>query len=214
MRKSLLCLVALGLVVLGATPALAHVTVDPSSAASGASDVTLRFRVPNEEDNSTTSKVELFLPTDHPIAGVAVEAAPGWTVTTETTKLAKAIHTDDGDITDVVSKVTWDGGSIGAGQFAEFTIEAGALPDDTSSLVFKAVQTYANGDVVRWIDVPTSSGAEPEHPAPTLKLTTTPASSTKSNANKKRADIALGLGLVAVIISAVATGIAVSGRRG
>ncbi|WP_446218541.1 DUF1775 domain-containing protein [Micromonospora sp. IBHARD004] len=33
----------------------------------------------------------------------------------------------------------------------------------------EALQTYSDGDVVRWIEEPTS-GAEPEHPAPVLKL--------------------------------------------
>ena len=28
----------------------------------------------------------------------------------------------------------------------------GHVPDDADSLTFKALQTYSNGDVVRWID--------------------------------------------------------------
>jgi uncharacterized protein YcnI len=209
MRKLLVVVAAGGLLALSA-PAFAHVTLDPAHAPSGGSDVTLRFRVPNEEDNSTTTKVELFLPTDHPIAGVAVEPKPGWNVNTETTKLSKPIHTDDGDITDVVSKVTWDGGSIAAGQFDEFTVIAGALPD-ASALTFKVIQTYANGDVVRWIDATPASGVEPDHPAPTLTLSAATTTATKKHSNKTT--IAVGLALAALILSAIATGIAVSGRR-
>ncbi|WP_231926885.1 DUF1775 domain-containing protein [Micromonospora siamensis] len=33
------------------------------------------------------------------------------------------------------------------------------------------MQTYSNGDVVRWIDEP-AAGQEPEHPAPVLNLIT------------------------------------------
>ena len=40
--------------------------------------------------------------------------------------------------------------------------------------MFKALQTYSDGDVVRWIDEPTA-GAEPEHPTPVLTLTAAPA---------------------------------------
>lgn len=39
----------------------------------------------------------------------------------------------------------------------------------TDQLVFKALQTYSDGDTVRWIDDP-APGTEPEHPAPVLTL--------------------------------------------
>ena len=173
--------------------------------------MTLRFRVPNEEDSSKTTKVEVFFPTDHPIAGVSAEAKPGWDVAIETTKLSKPIHTDDGEISDVVSKVTWSGGSISAGEFDEFSVVAGTLPDETSSLTFKVIQTYAGGDVVRWIDV-ASGSAQPDHPAPSLTLVRA-ISVTSAETTKKRTNIALGLALVAVVMSGIAAGIAVSGKR-
>jgi hypothetical protein len=53
-------------------------------------------------------------------------------------------------------------------EFQEFDVSLGPLPQ-TNQLVFKALQTYSDSDVVRWIDEP-AGGAEPEHPAPTLKL--------------------------------------------
>ena len=51
----------------------------------------------------------------------------------------------------------------------EFDISAGPLPE-VDQIVFKALQTYSDGDVVRWIDEPTA-GVDLEHPAPVLKLT-------------------------------------------
>jgi Domain of unkown function (DUF1775) len=36
---------------------------------------------------------------------------------------------------------------------------------------FKALQTYSDGDVVQKIEPTMKGGAEPEHPAPVLKLT-------------------------------------------
>jgi periplasmic copper chaperone A len=50
-------------------------------------------------------------------------------------------------------------------------VSVGPLPSDVDSLVFKALQTYDNGEVVRWIEEETPGGAEPERPAPVLKLT-------------------------------------------
>jgi hypothetical protein len=37
-------------------------------------------------------------------------------------------------------------------------------------MIFKTLQTYSDGTVVRWIDEPATDGTEPESPAPVLKL--------------------------------------------
>ncbi|MGW4914586.1 DUF1775 domain-containing protein, partial [Streptomyces sp. NPDC004270] len=71
-------LTAAGLLV-AAGVASAHVTVHPESYAKGATDGVLTFRVPNEEDTASTTKVQVFLPTDHPVLGVLVSPRDGWT---------------------------------------------------------------------------------------------------------------------------------------
>jgi uncharacterized protein YcnI len=119
-----------------------------------------------------TTKVEINLPADKPIASVSLKPLPGWTAQSETTKLATPIKSDDGEITEPVSKITWTAGpgaGIKPGQFEEFEVSLGPLPD-TDQIVFKALQSYSDGEVVRWIDEPTA-GAEPAHPAPVLTLT-------------------------------------------
>jgi uncharacterized protein YcnI len=150
--------------------ASAHVTVHPESYAKGATDGVLTFRVPNEEDSASTTKVQVFLPTDHPVLGVLVHPQDGWTAKVTTAKLKKPVKTDDGTITDAVSEITWTGGKIGAGQYEDFDVAFGQLPDDTGTLTFKTLQTYSDGKVVRWIEEP-AGGEEPENPAPSLKLT-------------------------------------------
>ncbi|MDH6218784.1 YcnI family copper-binding membrane protein [Streptomyces pseudovenezuelae] len=151
--------------------ASAHVTVHPESYAKGATDGVLTFRVPNEEDTASTTKVQVFLPTDHPVLGVLVSPQDGWTAKVTTTKLKTPVKTDDGNITDAVSAVTWTGGKIGAGQYEDFNIAFGQLPDDTDQLTFKTLQTYSDGKTVRWIEEAQSGDEEPENPAPVLKLT-------------------------------------------
>jgi hypothetical protein len=70
-----------------------------------------------------------------------------------------------------VSKITWQGGVIKPGEFEEFDVSVGALPEDEDYILFPAIQTYQNGEVVRWIDKPAAPGAEePERPAPKLTL--------------------------------------------
>ncbi|WP_019073020.1 YcnI family copper-binding membrane protein [Streptomyces hokutonensis] len=158
-------------VLAAAGVASAHVTVHPESYAKGATDGVLTFRVPNEEDKSSTTKVQVFLPTDHPVLGVLVTPQNGWTAKVTTSKLKTPVKTDDGTITDAVSEITWTGGKIGAGQFEDFNVAFGQLPDDTDQLTFKTLQTYADGDVVRWIEEAAAGEDEPENPAPVLKLT-------------------------------------------
>jgi uncharacterized protein YcnI len=153
-----------------AGPAFAHVTITPGSAPEG-STAELTFKVPNEEAKAATVELQVQVPTAHPIAQFLVKPVPGWTVTVQTVTLPKPIVTDDGSFTTAVSEVTWKGGTIQPGQYQDFSVSADPLPSGAGQLVFKAVQTYSNGDVVRWIDLPQAGQPEPEHPAPILTLT-------------------------------------------
>jgi uncharacterized protein YcnI len=158
-------------VLTAAGAAFAHVTVHPESYAKGATDGLLSFRVPNEEDTASTTKVQIFLPTDHPVLGVLVTPQAGWTARATTVKLKKPVKTDDGTITDAVSEITWTGGRIRHGEFQDFQVAFGQLPDDVDQLTFKTLQTYSDGKVVRWIEQPQKGEEEPESPAPALTLT-------------------------------------------
>ena len=168
-----------------AGPAAAHVTANPSTAVQG-SYTKVSFRVPNEMDNANTTQLEINLPLDHPIASVSVRPSPGWIVTVSESKLPTPIKNDDGEVTKAVSKIVWSKGAIAPGQFQEFDVSLGPLPQ-VPQVVFKALQTYSDGNVVRWIDEPTTDGTEPEKPAPALKLTAAaaadaPAAATSSTA--------------------------------
>jgi uncharacterized protein YcnI len=164
-------------VLLIAGPASAHVTVQPNQATAGAADQVFAFRVPNESDTASTVKVDVYFPADHPIASALVGTVPGWTSEVKTAKLAQPIQTDDGQVTQAVSEIVWTGGKIAPGQYQDFTVDFGQLPKDTKQLLFKTLQTYSDGSVVRWIDAPAAAGGtEPQHPAPTLDLTAAGAS--------------------------------------
>jgi uncharacterized protein YcnI len=156
-------------ITFAATAASAHVTANPSTAEPG-SYSKVSFRVPNEEQGADTTKLEIDLPADHPIASVSVRPVPGWTVKVKEAKLATPIKSDDAEVTKAVSTITWSGGKIVPGQFQEFDVSMGPLPTDTDRLMFKAKQTYSNGEVVTWDQDPGNGGQEPEHPAPTLHL--------------------------------------------
>jgi len=168
MKKFVLLLAAMLGVALLAGPASAHVTVNPSEASQGGY-ATLTFKVPNEKDDASTVQVEVEIPTDNPIASVSVQPVPGWTATVTKTALASPVETEGGQVTEAVSKITWTGGEIQPGQFQQFPVSMGPLPE-ADSLTFKTLQTYGDGEVVRWIEATPAGGDEPEFPAPVLTL--------------------------------------------
>jgi periplasmic copper chaperone A len=172
----------LGVLLLTGPAALAHVTISPSVAPTG-STTELTFRVPNEEAAAATTRLTVQIPADHPIAQLLVKPVPGWTTTVHTTRLEKPLVTDDGTFHSVVSLVTWTGGRIEPGQYQDFSLSVDPLPDTPTTLVFKALQGYSNGDVVRWIDVPQQGQGEPEHPAPTLQVVAAGSASAASDSD-------------------------------
>ncbi|MDQ1630821.1 MAG: hypothetical protein QOC80_793 [Frankiaceae bacterium] len=212
---------AIGLTTALAGPASAHVSVNPQTAEQGGFSA-LTFRVPTETDNASTTKVQVAFPTDTPLASVSVKPIPGWTYQVTKNKLPQPIQSDDGPITDAVSQITWTASSpdtaVKPGEFQNFDVSVGPLPK-TAAISFKALQTYSDGSIVRWIDTQTPGGAEPEHPAPTLSLTpaaadaaspaaapAAPATTTAAKtdtASKSSVNTAIGLGIAGVVLGAL-----------
>ncbi|PWU56418.1 hypothetical protein DLE60_26325 [Micromonospora globispora] len=168
-----LALAAVATAVLGfAGPASAHVSVNPSEATQGGYG-RFAFRVPNESDRASTTKVEVVLPENAPVGSVSTMPVAGWTVTVEKRKVNPPIDVHGSQLTEAVSKLTWTASgdaAIKPGQFQEFPVLMGPLPQ-VDRMVFKTLQTYSDGTVQRWIEEPTPGGAEPEDPAPVLTLT-------------------------------------------
>ena len=163
-------LTLIAVMVLVASPAWAHVTANPGEAPKGGF-AKIDFRVPNESDTAATISLEITFPTDTPIPSARVQPKAGWTATVETVTLDEPIDQGEGEpITEAVSKITWTGGRIEPGQFDEFAVSMGRLPEDADVLVFPTIQTYDDGEVARWIEAAPEGGEEPEFPAPTVRL--------------------------------------------
>ena len=165
-RITLAAAIVAGVLALPAA-AQAHVTLQPSEAAAGAY-VVESVRVPNETDNATTTKVEVQFPAG--FAQVSYQPVAGWSVKVAKEKLATPVKTDDGEVTEGVKTITWTAGAkadgIAPGQFRDFPLSVQIPGKAGDTLTFKALQTYSDGKVVRWIGAP---GA-PE-PAPQVSVT-------------------------------------------
>ncbi|MER5904941.1 MULTISPECIES: YcnI family copper-binding membrane protein [Streptomyces] len=230
--------VAASAVLAVSAPAFAHVSVQPEGEAAKGGYAVVDFKVPNERDDASTNKVEVNFPTDHPLASVMPQPLDGWSVKVTKSKLAKPLTLHGEKISEAVSKVTWTatGKGIEPGFFQKFPLSVGALPEDTDELVFKAIQTYDNKEVVRWIEPQQEGQEEPENPAPVLTLseasadghhgssgtakdasdtsTAAPASSTSASSADSSDTTARVLGVVGIVVGAagVAYGV-LAGRR-
>jgi uncharacterized protein YcnI len=159
-----------------ATPAAAHVTVNPREATQGGF-ARIDFRVPNERTDASTVRLEVHLPDDVAITSVSVMSVPGWSVQMQHRPLEESGQGSQGghddEVDEVVSAIIWtadsDGAALAPGQFGEFPVSLGPLPD-LDALVFRALQHYSDGEVVRWIEPPAPDGSEPANPAPVLSL--------------------------------------------
>ncbi|MEU7930687.1 YcnI family copper-binding membrane protein [Micromonospora echinofusca] len=203
-----LALGAVATAVLGfAAPASAHVTVDPQEATQGGYG-RFAFRVPNESDTASTTKLEVVLPENAPVGSVSTMPVPGWTVAVEKRKVDPPVEVHGSQLSEVVSKITWTAaGAAGVkpGQFQEFPVSMGPLPQ-AETMVFKTLQTYSDGNVQRWIEEPLPGGEEPETPAPVLTLTAASPSAAPTGAAAPQADDDDDAGS-----DGVATGLAVAG---
>lgn len=223
-RAGAVCAGLTAAVLLAPSAAAAHVTVNPREATQGGYG-RLTFRVPNERPDATTSVLEVNFPADAPIPSVSVKPLAGWTVAVTKTKLDTPVKTEDREITEAVTKIVWTASNpqsnVQVGQFQEFDISAGPLPK-VDRIVFKALQTYSSGEVVRWIEEPASDGKQPPHPAPVLKLvkaaTSTPTAAPVAvpaavTTSQDRDSFALGMGITALVVALVGLSLAIVGLR-
>jgi uncharacterized protein YcnI len=164
-KKTLVLALGAGTLALAPTAAEAHVSLHPNAWPAG-SQVTTNIRVPNEQDNANTTSIRVKLPDG--VLGATGAPPAGWTFKAKTKKLDKPIKTDDGLVTSTVTEVDYTGGKIAPGQFQNFPLTI-SVPDSAKAgavLSFPTIQTYSNGQVVRWI-----GAASADKPAPTVDIT-------------------------------------------
>ncbi|MFB6860763.1 DUF1775 domain-containing protein [Streptomyces virginiae] len=147
-------LAAAGSVVLlgiAAGPAAAHAEVSASDPRALAENVTLSFTSEAESDAAGIAELRVVFPQGIAPDAVTLKEAPeGWKLTA----------TPDG--------YSVGGAALATGTDAEYSITVRQLPD-AESLAFKTLETYGDGKVSRWIEVP-ADGRKVDNPAPLLKL--------------------------------------------
>lgn len=151
-----------------APAAAAHVTLQPPEAPAGGF-TRLDVRVPNERDNAGTTKVVVQMPPG--FLSVSTEPVPGWDAELTMRRLDEPVEQFGEQVTEEVGRITFtadgEASAIQPGHFRDFGLSL-RVPEGRpgTMLTFKALQTYSNGEVVRWIGPPDS-----EEPAPQVELT-------------------------------------------
>ncbi|GAA2633276.1 DUF1775 domain-containing protein [Paractinoplanes durhamensis] len=178
-----------GFAVLGvAGPALAHVEVSADKTTAGAANVTLTFNGEAESTDAGITSERVVLPAGLAPASVTLVKAPaGWTFTPNA----------DG--------FTVGGKALKVGTDAVWKVKIAKLPDGETRLSFKTLETYADGEVVRWIEIQEAGKDEPDHPAPLVTLKPGPSTAPTTAAPSSAAPSAEPSSAVPVITSAAPT---------
>jgi uncharacterized protein YcnI len=141
--------IALVATLLGSAPvAAAHVTLNPRE---WEAEGFARFavRVPNERDGADTTRVTMKFPDQ--VLSASFQPVEGWRRTVKMARLDEPLEIEGERITEKIDTVTWSGGRIRAGEFQEFGVSFQVPDEPGADLAFPSVQTYSNGEVVRWI---------------------------------------------------------------
>jgi uncharacterized protein YcnI len=178
-------LAAGGAALAAAGAASAHAEIGPAVFQAGEGREFV-LTVPNEKANATTTTVQLTPPSGFKIFEFA--PTPGWQREAQTTGSGEE---------ESVTSVTWSGGSIEEGEYAQFAFTGNA--DDAGTYEFTVRQTYSDGSVVDW-----SGPEDSDEPAPRVEAVSELGGGSDSGSSNTLAIIALVLGGIGIVLGGAA----------
>jgi uncharacterized protein YcnI len=162
---------SLGVLAIPATVS-AHASLDQESGTSGSS-YRGAMLITHGCDTSPTISVRIRIPDG--VKRVKPMAKAGWQIEVVMEKLDQPYEQHGNTITEEIREIAWSGGSLPDDNFDEFVFR-GTLPetDQDMMLYFPVVQQCANGEFLRWIEIPEAGEAaeeyEADRPAPVLNI--------------------------------------------
>jgi uncharacterized protein YcnI len=202
----------IGFSALAVAPALAHVTISPGEAHAGEYAIAT-VSVPHGCDGSATTSVTIQVPDE------VIEVTPTrnalWDVTKTMTTLDTPIKAEDGDeITEKVGTVVYTAKTPLPDGYRDAFELSFQVPDVAGkTLVFPTIQKCVKGETA-WTEVAAEGAAEPEHPAPAIKVlaatqadapaASDDAASDDDGASKGLAYTGLGVGALGLVTAAAA----------
>lgn len=202
MKKLLLFIIFI--VLLYPATVSAHVTVRPDSVGVG-SFQTFTVSVPSEKDIGTT-EIRLLLPDNLEFVTPTVKS--GWTVEVLTHNFPSGPHPYE---------IIWKNGNIPAHYRDDFTFSA-KVPAETTTLAWKAYQTYSDKTTVAWeldpgAKQPSKDDGTPDFSAMGPYSQTRVVDDLSAVDDEEETDFSLPLSIVAMIISISAFLVAVQRKK-
>ncbi len=161
-------------------PALAHITLEVREAPAGSTYKAV-LRLPHGCDAAATTAIRVRIPEG--VTGIKPMPKPGWALATRTAPVVTPVATaalaatPDGHAApqQEVVEVAWSGGNLPDAYYDEFVLRM-TLPKaaEATTIYFPIVQE-CGATVTRWIEIPVQGAAEPDHPAPALRIVPAPA---------------------------------------
>ncbi len=204
--------IAVGAMITAATALLvspmaaAHINAELDGAGPGEFGL-ITLLVPTESGKADTVKLQVRIPDDVQLRTVRAQPVAGWSIDIAK-RTIPPIYKDDGTpVTEVVDSVTWttEGPGIEEGQFGQFALYVGPLPDETK-LSLPTVQTFADGTADDWNQSANDSD-DSEFPAPTVTIGASSVSGTGGGPGALLSAIswaALGFSVIAVALGVYA----------
>lgn len=172
LRRAAATLAAGAVVAVLASPAAnAHVDARLDGTGPGGFGV-VTLGVPTEAGKPATTKVQVRIPDETPLRTVRPQPVAGWQIAITKRTIDPPLRKDDGSpVTEVVDTVTWTstGEGIPSGQFGQFALYLGPLPD-AATLNLPTTQTFSDGSSEAWTEATTGTD-KPKFPVPAAAIT-------------------------------------------
>ena len=165
-------IIAVSALYMLATPAFSHIVLETKTALAGSTYKAV-FQVGHGCQGAATNGVSVQIPAG--FQGAKPYPKAGWTLTTQSAKLAQPYDSHGQPVTEDVSVVSWTAASKEAAlqdaHFDEFTLR-GTLPDAAGPLWFKVLQTCESGRN-DWSEIPAAGASTKglKFPAVLLQVT-------------------------------------------
>ncbi|MDI6024893.1 YcnI family protein [Corticibacterium sp. UT-5YL-CI-8] len=169
--KAILHGALLGAALLIPSIASAHITFEAKEVTAGGTQKFV-LRVPHGCAGSPTNEVRIQIPAE--LSGVKPQPKPGWTLSIDhaeheavATPASTAAHAGHDT---PVREIAWSGGSLQDAHYDEFVFRAKVDATAAGKDLFIPIVQKCETGIERWIELPGANGAEPQSPAPSVKV--------------------------------------------
>jgi Domain of unkown function (DUF1775) len=159
--------------LLGTGTAAAELVVVPEQVDPGAREVTLTFRITEDDPAARPARLQVFLPTGRPLVGVRAPAPPGWSAQLTRAELPAPALGPEGPVREIVTSIEWSATSP-APPIVELPVLVDLMPDGAGPVRFRAVQTDAAGRTEEWSNTWAEGSRPPAHDALQVRLGAAP----------------------------------------